>query len=483
MSHRVRTLIGHLEYGALRKQNILPKKPMFTGIKKGGNLPGNAKKIGYAQFGMFLDHFIQKVLALIHGLEYEHKHTPAYDLYTHCNRYYFQKSPAIEKKVFHKDKDFYREIAEFVTSAFSTAEKIELEPEWTVGHISGHPDLVIDNIVYDIKTTGQFNSMRIPTIFQLLAYYCLAQQLNKQVTGIGLVLPAQRTILSVELKGWKWEGFWTALNACIETKIRLQPSPEYALLFASTVMPYVGSHVAKESTISKTLQGLSTSRPWQIFFGGRCNTNFKVSDRDIATTLALTTNKGYRFYVHAPYTINVSRKYDDDWVVKSLGKHLSNGVAMGSKGIVVHCGVKAKQVEYKVAYENMVQSVIRAAEYATPECPLLIETSAGETGELLSKPEELISFYHSLPDETKANTKICVDTCHVFAAGYCPQDFVRELDEAKVPIGLFHFNDSKGEKGCCMDRHAHLGTGYVGLPNLIAVGTYALQNKIDMVFE
>lgn len=483
MPHRVRTLIGHLEYGVLRKQNILPKKPMFTGIKRGGSLPNSAKKIGYAEFGMFLDHFIQKVLALIHGVDYQHAHTPAYDLYTYCNSYYFQKPPAIDKEKFHKDKNFYKEIADFISTEFSCAKHIELGPEWRVGKIAGHPDLAVDNIVYDVKTTGQFNKMRIATIFQLLAYYCLAQQLDKPITGIGLILPAQLSVLVVELKGWKWEGFWKALLACIETKKLLQPAPEYALLFRESVLPHVGSHVTKNGTVAKTLNDLPSSQPWQIYFGGRQNANFKVTDSDIAKTRNLTANKGYRFYVHTPHTINVSRKYDDDWVVNCLAKHLTSGIAMGCKGIVVHCGVKRKDVDYQVAYDNMVYSIINAAKYATPECPLLVETSSGETGELLSAPEELIAFYRSLPDETKENIKICVDTCHVFAAGYLPQDFVRALDDAKIPIGLFHFNDSKGCKGCCKDRHAHLGTGYIGLDNLIAVGTYALQNGIDMVFE
>jgi deoxyribonuclease-4 len=248
-------------------------------------------------------------------------------------------------------------------------------------------------------------------------------------------------------------------------------------------MPHVGSHVAKESTVSKTLRELDNTLPWQIYFAGRQNANFKITDSDIATTRKLTTEQGYRFYVHVAHTINVSRRYDDDWVVKNLYRHLAKGAAMGCKGIVVHCGVKRKDVQYQVAYDNMVYTVIAAAEHATPECPLLIETSAGQTGELLSKPEELIAFYYSLPQATRANIKICVDTCHVFAAGYLPQDFVRELKEAKIPIGLFHFNDSKGDKGCCKDRHAHLGRGYIGLSNLIAVGNYALQNKIDMVFE
>jgi endonuclease IV len=483
MTHRVRTLIPHLHYGDLRKENILPKKPLFTGIKRGGKFPNSARKIGYPEFGMFLDRFIQKIFALVHGLEYEHAYTPAYDLYAHCNLHYFQQPPAVEKHTFYKDKEFYREISEYIATAFSTAEHIELEPEWTVGKITGHPDLIIDNIVYDIKTTGHFNSMRTETIFQLLAYYSLAQQLGKPITGIGLVLPAQQSVIAVELDNWDWKPFWSALNLCIGTKKLLQSPVEYSVIFSGTIMPYVGSHVTKDGTVSKTLKELDSSLPWQIYFAGRQNANFKLTVSDIANTRNLTSTKGYRFYVHVAHTINVSRHDEDNWVVKSLQRHLVKGGAMGCKGIVVHCGVKRKDVQYKTAYDNMVYTVIAAAEYATPECPLLIETSASQTGELLSKPEELIAFYHSLPKETKANIKICVDTCHVFAAGYLPQDFVRELVEAKIPIGLFHFNDSKGCKGCCKDRHEHLGRGYIGLPNLIAVGTFALQNGIDMVFE
>ena len=145
--------------------------------------------------------------------------------------------------------------------------------------------------------------------------------------------------------------------------------------------------------------------------------------------------------------------------------------------------MKKKGVDYEIAYDNMHLSVIEAAAAASPECPLLIETSAGETGELLGDPEKLRDFYLSLPEETKCNTKICVDTCHVFAAGHIPMDFIKVLDDAKVPIALFHYNDSKGDKGCRVDRHARIGTGYVGLGNLIRVGAYAIERDIDMVYE
>lgn len=481
--HRVRTLISHLEYSVLRKNKIIPKKPMFTGIKRGGIIPSRAKKIGYAEFGMFLDHFIRKVFAMIHGVDYEYAYVGAYEIYCQCLNRYFGNKSVISKEEFHKDKDYYRKIANFVAQNFSYSQELDLDPELTVENISGHPDVIIDDTIYDIKTTGQFNKMRIQTIFQLLAYYCLAKKLGRNITHIGLILPAQELVLRVDVSTWDWTRFWTALKLCVNTKLKLQPSQELKLIFACTVQSYVGAHITKDGTISKTLRSHPSELPWQIFFAGMANGNFKIADSDIANTSELIRNNNYHLYVHSPYTLNLSKQFEDDWVTTALQKHLETANAMGCKGVVIHCGVKAKTVEYETAYENMYNSVVNASVSATETCPILIETSAGETGELLSNPEDLIAFYISLPDEVQQKVKICIDTCHVFSAGYIPMDFIKEIEESKVPIGLIHYNDSKKEKGCCCDEHAGIGTGYIGLQSLIDVGVYAIEKGIDMVNE
>ncbi len=483
--HRIRSIIVHLQYGSLKKSGILPKKPFFTGVKRGGTFPSVARKMGYPQFGMFIDYFIRAILSHRFQLPFELKGMTRYQIYTVCNERFFQDKQ-LDKTEFNKNRDYFRNIIGFVCSSFSKDETkiVELEPEWIVDNVCGHPDLIVDDTVYDIKTTGHFGSMRIQTVFQLLSYYCLAQQLGKKhITHIGVILPAQETVLRVSLSLWDWKPFWKELVGCINVKLKLQPSFTSSAMFQLAILPHIGSHVLREKSVSSTLAGLPADKPWQIFFAGRCNANFKISDVDIGKTLKLVEENGYKLYIHAPYTLNLSRKYDDNWVVNSLKRHLETAISMGCRGVVIHCGTKKHDVEHNIAYGNMYDAVVQIAENGTVECPLLIETSAGETGELLSHPAELVRFYHSLPNETQKHVKICVDTCHVFAAGYMPADFIHELDDAKVPIVLFHYNDSKGNIGCCKDRHENIGSRCIGLDNLIKIGAYAIQNGIDLVHE
>lgn len=65
---------------------------------------------------------------------------------------------------------------------------------------------------------------------------------------------------------------------------------------------------------------------------------------------------------------------------------------------------------------------------------------------------------------------VCLDTCHVFAAGYdlaCPQGYARMWCEFEAQVGLerlraVHLNDSQRPLGSRVDRHAHIGEGEIG---------------------
>ncbi len=484
--HRINSLIPHLVYGDLRKQKILPKKALFTKIPRGGNFPSKAKSIGYAQFGVFIDCLIRRTLARGFNANYKHKNLKTFELYSKSITDFFGQKP-ICKYAFKMDKNYYLDIRMFVQESFPECTTLDLDAEWNYENISGHPDIVIDNVVYDIKTTGHFNKMRIPTIHQLLSYYCLAQQLNKNIDSIGLILPAQKQVIVVKLSDWDWKPFWYELKKCVDIKIMLQPDSITIIQFGLTVKPYVGSHISKNNSknkyFSQTLLQYPSHLPWQIFFAGNTSGTFKISDRELANISQLIVNQGYRIYIHSPYTLNLSKRDEDNWAVNCLQTHLSTASTIGCKGVVVHCGVKKKNVLQEKAFNNMLTSVVEASTSATEDCPLLIETSAGETGELLSAPEELVSFYHMLSTQTKKYVKICVDTCHVFSAGYMPMDFIKILEDANVPIALIHFNDCKFPKGCCKDRHACPGTGYIGLKHLTQVGLYAIDKGIDMVRE
>lgn len=102
------------------------------------------------------------------------------------------------------------------------------------------------------------------------------------------------------------------------------------------------------------------------------------------------------------------------------------------------------------------------------ESMLLLETTAGAGSHIGSTFEELQAILDKVgaPDRTG----VCLDTCHVFAAGYDIRteaeykNTMKQFDEA---IGLerlkaIHFNDSKFDLGTHKDRHEHIGKGFIG---------------------
>ncbi len=99
----------------------------------------------------------------------------------------------------------------------------------------------------------------------------------------------------------------------------------------------------------------------------------------------------------------------------------------------------------------------------------VIETTAGQGTSLGYRFEQMRSLIDVVEEQDRV--AVCLDTCHVFAAGYDIsteegyEDTFKEFDET---IGLnrlvaFHVNDSKRELGSRVDRHEHIGKGRIGL--------------------
>ena len=121
--------------------------------------------------------------------------------------------------------------------------------------------------------------------------------------------------------------------------------------------------------------------------------------------------------------------------------------------------------------------------YATESCPLLLETSCGEGTEVLTKIEELGTFFYRFSVEERKKLGVCIDTCHVFAAGYQPLSYLEHWEKyCKIPIILVHFNDSKGICGSCLDRHVYPGYGNIGV-RMIEIAKWCKSRNIQMVIE
>lgn len=466
MSHRIRTIIPYLNYSELR--DTIPKESLFTGIKIGGSFPPLAKKIGYSTFGLFLDHLIRKMLRTIQfGTNWEDKVVETLTEIT---------DEKFDDDILNESVEYYQSIFSFICEEFWGVKGVIEEPEISTGRICGHPDLVIGDTIYDIKTSGNFPAMRNSTIFQLLSYYSIMKENgNESITSIAVILPAQKKVIRHNVSDWTHKRFLKKLDRTVDLKISLTPAVDVSLKFL-LLKDFIGSHIAKGRSLYHTLSTLPSHVPFQVFLAGNTATKFKFSDSEIRKIGQLPK----KLYIHSPYTLNLSKK--EDWIVERTVDQLRIAQQFNSLGVVIHCGKRAK-LSQRDAYQNMTDNVIEIAKNASVECPLLIETSAGETGELLSNPEELISFYLLLPEETKKNVQICVDTCHVFSAGYEPIEFLTQLFDNDIPVKLVHFNDSKEKKGCCHDRHAPIGRGFIGLEKLTHIAVQCIEKKIDLVVE
>ncbi len=120
---------------------------------------------------------------------------------------------------------------------------------------------------------------------------------------------------------------------------------------------------------------------------------------------------------------------------------------------------------------------------------LLFEATAGQGTNLGYTFEQLAYLIDNVEDNSKVG--ICLDTCHIFAAGYPisePKDYKKTMKKFDDLIGLdklkiIHMNDSKREFASKKDRHEHIGKGFIGLEAFRNFVNDNRLKKIPMILE
>jgi len=238
----------------------------------------------------------------------------------------------------------------------------------------------------------------------------------------------------------------------------------------------------KLKSLVDTVAGLPSSRPSQIFLAGPQSSRLAIADAELAAAGAAVTTRGIRVFVHSPYIINLCTPtgQQDDYHTKLLIKNLQYSAAFGARGVVVHVGKSTTQ-EPDVAMAHMRSNIITAMQHATPACPILLETPAGQGSEVLRTWEEFAAFVAAIGDP---RLRICIDTCHVFACGHDPLTYLRRFLTAHAGLThLIHFNDSATPCGSCLDRHALVGQGHIGISTMTEIAKTAAAATLPMVIE
>lgn len=237
----------------------------------------------------------------------------------------------------------------------------------------------------------------------------------------------------------------------------------------------VGYHTKKHPKLVDSITSLPTFEiPYQIFLGGPQNTKINISEKELVETFKFISEKNVSVYVHSQYIINLCS--EEPYVIDLLIKNLEYAKKAGFKGVVVHTGKYTKKGK-KEALDIMRVNIALVLPHATPECPLILETPSGQGTETLTECKEFVDFVKEFK-----GLRICVDTCHVFASGYeDPLSYIQYIDPSL--IRLVHLNDSKTDCASCVDRHEHIGEGFIGLKKLTSVAEYCLKNQIHMIYE
>lgn len=174
---------------------------------------------------------------------------------------------------------------------------------------------------------------------------------------------------------------------------------------------------------------------------------------------------------HATYLINLASA-DAELLEKSrraFSEELSRCDQLEIPYLVVHPGAAGEQPR-EAALARVAES-LNAIFSAAPQlrCMPLLETTAGQGSTLGRTFEEIAAILTGL--QAPQRVGVCIDTCHVFAAGYDIRE-KKNYDEmiglASRTVGLervraWHLNDSKGDLGSHLDRHEHIGAGKIGL--------------------
>ncbi len=175
--------------------------------------------------------------------------------------------------------------------------------------------------------------------------------------------------------------------------------------------------------------------------------------------------------VHDSYLINLAAPGDELWhkSIAAFAEELERCAILGIPYLVTHPGAHTGSGE-EAGLAREAEALRRLfAEGVGGETMVLLETTAGQGTCLGHRFEHLARLFELVPDTGRLG--VCVDTCHIFAAGYdisTPEGYAATFEEFDRIVGLqhircFHLNDSQKPLGSRVDRHAHIGQGCIGL--------------------
>ena len=157
------------------------------------------------------------------------------------------------------------------------------------------------------------------------------------------------------------------------------------------------------------------------------------------------------------------------FLVTHLGHHLGDGMAGGRMRVI--------------------KAISTALSESDDDVMLLLENTAGEKNSVGSSFEHIRAIMDELAFPDRVG--VCFDTCHAFAAGYelrSAEGLNETLAQFEEQVGLrhlmvIHLNDTKGDRGSGLDRHEHIGMGFIGEDGFRRILHHKVFSQLPLICE
>jgi len=257
----------------------------------------------------------------------------------------------------------------------------------------------------------------------------------------------------------------------------------------------IGCHVSIAGSIDKAVDNAVKREcsAFQIFTRNPRGWHAKdLTKEDISNFKSkLKASKIDRFATcaHMPYLPNLASPKDEGFQksVKILGDEVKRCAQLGIPYLVTHLGSHLGTGD-EAGIKRLVDGLTQAVN-PKYDVMILLENTAGQKNSVGSEFKQLGEIFNKLKPAKKFG--ICFDTCHAFVSGYDlrTKEKVKEtFEEFDKHVGIenlkiLHLNDARGEIGCNLDRHYHLGLGGIGEEGIAAVVKFANKKKIPIILE
>jgi len=246
---------------------------------------------------------------------------------------------------------------------------------------------------------------------------------------------------------------------------------------------FIGAHITKEKTLLDTIKKIKDNggNALQLFASNPRSValpNIEKYKKDSPSIIKYCEDNKCKLIIHSPYTINLAKDMKngdrtldikDCYWINILIEELKISDLINSIGVVVHVGKYTTQT-YEDGLQNMkdgIKYIVAHLKKNNIKSKFILETPAGQGTELLTDLNEFVKFYNSFTTDEKKHMGICLDTCHVYSAGYELSDAYNIIysKNAKDVIAI-HLNSSMKGLNSRVDKHAPILEGKIPVKDI-----------------